>query len=248
MALTDENGGMVMPVSPMGNNGGFSGFGNDSGWWIILLFILLGNNGWGNGFNGGSDNMQRGFDQAALTSSLASLQSSVTSGFGDVQMALCNGFNQGEIAANARQMADMQQMFSLQQQLATCCCNQQAATESLRSTILSENCADRQAVNDALVNVINQMNTGFQSIKDEFCNDRLARKDEVIADLRQQLNERDRLASQNQQTAQIIANNEAQTVALERYLAPTAQPAYIVPNPNCCNQNYGTCGCGCAVA
>lgn len=245
MALTDENGGMVMPVSPMGNNGGFGGFGNDSGWWIILLFILLGNNGWGNGFNGGSDNMQRGFDQAALTSSLASLQSSVTSGFGDVQMALCNGFNQGEIAANARQMADMQQMFSLQQQLATCCCNQQAATESLRSTILSENCADRQAVNDALVNVINQMNTGFQSIKDEFCNDRLARKDEVIAELRQQLNERDRLASQNQQTAQIIANNEAQTVALERYLAPTPQPAYVVPNPNCCNQNFS---CGCAVA
>lgn len=35
MALTDENGaGMVMPVSPMGNNnGGFGGgFGNDWGW------------------------------------------------------------------------------------------------------------------------------------------------------------------------------------------------------------------------
>ena len=246
MALTDENGGMVMPVSPMGNNNGFGGFGNDSGWWIILLFILLGNNGWGNGFNGGSDNMQRGFDQAALTSSLASLQSSVTSGFGDVQMALCNGFNQGEIAANARQMADMQQMFSLQQALSQCCCDNRAGIADLRYTISQENCADRQAVNDALVNVINQMNTGFQSIKDEFCNDRLARKDEVIAELRQQLNERDRLASQNQQTAQIIANNEAQTVTLERYLAPTAQPAYIVPNPNCCNQNYG--GCGCAVA
>lgn len=243
MALTEDASNMVMPVGPMyGNNGGGFGFGNDSGWWIILLFILLGNNGWGNGFNGGSDNMQRGFDQAALTSSLASLQSSVTTGFDDVQNALCSGFNQAEIAANSRQMADMQQMFSLQQQLSTCCCNQQAATESLRSTILAENCADRQAVNDALVNVINQMNTGFQSIKDEFCNDRLARKDEVIADLRQQLNERDRLASQNQQTAQILANNEAQTVALERYLAPTPQPAYIVPNPSCCPQN--ACGCG----
>ena len=236
MALTDENGGMVMPVSPMGNNNGFGGFGNDSGWWIILLFILLGNNGWGNGFNGGSDNMQRGFDQAALTSSLASLQSSVTSGFGDVQMALCNGFNQGEIAANARQMADMQQMFSLQQQLATCCCNQQAATESLRSTILSENCADRQAVAD-----------GVQRILDQMCADKIDAKNEKIADLERQLTMANLAASQNQQTAQILANNEAQTVALERYLAPTPQPAYVVPNPNCCNQNYG-CGCGCAVA
>ena len=44
MALTDESSGMIMPVAPTGNGGGF-GFGNDSGWWIILLFILLGNNG-----------------------------------------------------------------------------------------------------------------------------------------------------------------------------------------------------------
>ena len=48
MALNGEgNGNMVMPVSPMGGygNGGL-GFG-DNGFWIILLFILLG--GWNNG-------------------------------------------------------------------------------------------------------------------------------------------------------------------------------------------------------
>ena len=49
-------------------------------------------------------------------------------------------------------------------------------------------------------------------------------------------------ASQGAQTAQILANNEAQTVALEQYLAPTPRPAYIVQNPNCCQQNFG-CGC-----
>ena len=53
MALTDENGGMVMPVAPMyggSNNGGFgNGFGNDWGW-IILLLLFAG--GWGNN-NGG---------------------------------------------------------------------------------------------------------------------------------------------------------------------------------------------------
>ena len=147
--------------------------------------------------------MQAGFNQAAVTSALSALQTSVTSGFGDVQMALCNGFNQAEVAANARQMADMQQIFSLQQQFAQCCCENRAGIADLKYTISQENCAD----------------------------------------LRQQLNERDRLASQNAQTAQIVANNEAQTVALERYLAPTATPAYIVPNPNCCGQNYG-CGYG----
>lgn len=57
MALTDEgNGGMVMPVAPMyGNGGGFgNGFGGD-GWWIILLFVLLGGFGNGRGGQGGGN-------------------------------------------------------------------------------------------------------------------------------------------------------------------------------------------------
>ena len=62
--------------------------------------------------------------------------------------------------------------------------------------------------------------------------------------LRTQLNLAQLAASQNSQTAQIIANNEAQTAALENYLNPPARPAYIVQNPNCC-QNYGYTGCGC---
>lgn len=227
MALTDENGGMVMPVGPMnGNNGGF-GFGNDSGWWIILLFILLGNNGWNGNWGGGnSGEIQRGFDQSALISSLSSLQNSVTTGFGDIQNSLCNGFNQ-------TQMGNMQSAFALQQQIA-----------NLTNTVSTEACADRQSVNDALVNVIQTVNNGFQSMHNEFCQDRLDRKDEKIAELTAINNELSRQASQNAQTAAIIANNEAQTVALERYLAPTATPAYIVPNPNCCPQNF-SCGCGC---
>ena len=51
-------------------------------------------------------------------------------------------------------------------------------------------------------------------------------------------------ASQNAQTAAILANNEAQTAALEQYLNPAPIPAYVVQNPNCCG-NYGTTGCGC---
>ena len=41
---------LVQPTGYAGNNGGgFGGFGGD-GWWILLLFILLG--GWNNGFGG----------------------------------------------------------------------------------------------------------------------------------------------------------------------------------------------------
>lgn len=231
MALT-EDGGTVMPVMPMGNNGGFGDFGGNSGWWIILLFILLGNRGWGGNYGDGGNAMQAGFNQAALTSGLSDLQMAVTSRFGNVQTALCNGFNQAEIAANNRQMTDMQQNFALQQQLSTCCCNQQAATESLRATILAENCADRQAVAD-----------GVQRILDQMCNDKIDAKNERIADLERQLTMANLAASQGAQTATILANNEAQTAALEQYLAPVPRPAYIVGNPNGCNcNNFGCCG------
>ena len=115
MALTDEGGNMVMPVGPMygSGNGGFGDMGGN-GWWIILLFLLLGFGGnWNNGGGFGGNGVQEGFNQAALTSGLASIQNSIN----DVQGAICNGFSQAEIANNARQMADMQQTFNLQSQM-----------------------------------------------------------------------------------------------------------------------------------
>lgn len=51
-------------------------------------------------------------------------------------------------------------------------------------------------------------------------------------------------ASQNAQTSRILADNAAQTVALEQYLNPTPVPAYMVQNPNCCGNFYNGCGCG----
>ena len=69
-----------------------------------------------------------------------------------------------------------------------------------------------------------------------------------IDSLRAALNNVNGQASQNAQTAAIIANNEAQTVSLERYLAPTPVPAYPASQMNYCNMpNFG-CGCGCNVA
>lgn len=242
MASISDDNGMVMPVAPTGNLGGvFGGLGNDGAWWIILLIILfVGNRGWGYGGagNGGSE-IQAGFNQAALTSGITDIQTSLCNGFANVVNAVQNGFAQGEIAANSRQMADMQQNFALQQQLSQCCCDNRAATADLKYTIATEACSDRQAVTDALVSLTNQMNAGIQSLKDEFCNDRLARKDEIIAELRSQINERDRLAANGAMEARIIANNEAQTTALEQYLAPIPRPSYIVQNPNCCQQNFG---------
>ena len=123
MALTDEN--MVMPVAPMYGNGGngFGDFGNGGAFWILLLFILLGNGGCGNGFGGfggndlypwmnQSNQVNSGFRDQMLGTQLNGIQSSVTSGFGDVQTALCGGFAGVNASINGAQSAITGQMYA----------------------------------------------------------------------------------------------------------------------------------------
>ena len=242
------------------NNDGF-GFGGDGAWWLIVLFLFM-FNGWGGyGYGGGYGNggvgseVQRGFDQSAVMSGLAGINSSVTNGFVDTAAALCNGFAgvnaaisngfaQAEIANNARQIADMQNSFGLQSQLAQCCCDNRLASADLKYTIATENCADRTALADGVRDILESQSAGVQRILDVMCQDKIDAKNERIADLERQLTMANLAASQGAQTAMIIANNEAQTSALEQYLAPVPRPAYIVQNPNGCNCGTSCSGCG----
>ena len=109
---------MVMPVAPMygGNYGGGNGlFGNGGDSWLGILFLIALLNGgmWG-GFGGmggygmmmngmwgmdglypwlnNSQNINGGFRDQMINSSINGIQNSITSGFGDVQTALCGGF------------------------------------------------------------------------------------------------------------------------------------------------------------
>jgi hypothetical protein len=217
------------------------------------MFNGWGGYGYGGGMNGGvGSEVQRGFDQSAIMGGLSGIQAGLTNGFVDTAAALCNGFAgvnagiangfaQAEIANNARQIADMQTNFGLQSQLAQCCCENRLASADLKYTIATENCADRTALSDALRDVLESQNAGVQRILDTMCQDKIDAKNEKIADLERQLTMASIAASQGAQTAAIIANNEAQTTALEQYLAPVPRPAYIVDNPNGCNCN--TCGC-----
>lgn len=128
MALTDDNmnSGMVMPVAPMGSNQGGFGFGDGNGWWFLILFFLLcGNNGWGGGFGGGfdgglypwmnqSNQINGGFRDQMLGSQIQGIQNSITGGFGDVQTALCGGFAGVNASINGAQTAISQQMYTNQ--------------------------------------------------------------------------------------------------------------------------------------
>ena len=136
------------------------------------------------------------------------------------------------------------QLSALALNQATNACGVNSNIADLKYTVATEACADRQAVTDALQVVTNTINAGVQSLKDQLNAQTLEAKNEEIANLRTQINLANLTASQNAQTAALIANNEAQTTALERYLAPVPVPAYIVANPNgCgCGYSYGSCG------
>ena len=245
--MTTENNGMYMPVAPA-YGGGADMFGGNSAWWIIILLIFggwgLGNNGFGGNGGVGSE-VQRGFDQSAVMNGIAGIQNAVIAGNNGIQNAITAGFANAETAAAARQMAQMQQDFAMQTSFQNCCCENRLGTADLKYTVATEACADRNAISMALRDVLEANNASTQRILDTMCQDKIDAKNETIAMLRQQLAAAQAAASQNAQTAAIIANNEAQTSALEQYLAPVPRPAYIVQNPNCCSQNFG-CGCGAA--
>ena len=126
MALTDENGGTntTMLVQPSGF-GGNDGFMGGNGWWIILLFILLG--GWGNGFGGGyggfggginelypwmnnSQNINSGFRDQMLNDNITSIRDGV---YG-INNQLCSGFAGVNASITGAQNALAQQMYTNQ--------------------------------------------------------------------------------------------------------------------------------------
>lgn len=236
--VTDANN-MVMPVGPMYGNGGGGMFGGNNGdWGWIVLLLLLGWNNNGFGGNGGGNNLYpwmnqldattAGFQNAQLASQLSGIQNSVNG----ISNQLCNSFAAVESGANARQMANMQQMFDLSTQFGNCCCENRLATANLNTSIA-------QAANS----IIQNQNANTQAIKDQLCQDKIEEKNDLIAQLRSELMYARGQASQDVQTAAIQAGQRALANEVEQYVLPTPRPAYIVQNPNCCQQ-YTGCGCG----
>lgn len=233
--------------------GGFGGFGNMALGYDFPWLL--------NGQNGINNNVSDGFRDAQLHDSVTSVRDGVSNlatqlcnCCGDMQMSLanvqsslsnqlCNNEISSLNRSFAEQTATMQGFNGLQNQLAQCCCDNRAGLADLRYTVATEACADRQAVNDALRDVLTANTASTQRILDQLCQDKIDAKNEKIADLERQLTMANLAASQTAQTSRILADNAAQTVALEQYLNPVPVPAYVVANPNCCQQN--NCGCGC---
>lgn len=241
------------------NNGGWANGGNGGG----AVPYALNTNG-----------IQHGFDQQAIMSDLGDISGAIAGGFAGVNSALCsgfagvaNGFAQAEIAENGRQFANMNQLFGLQTSLSNqlnniamnqqnCCCENRAAVSDLKYTVATEACADRAAVEGALRDVtaqgvantqalLNTINGGIQSIKDQLCQDKIDAKNELIANLRQEIAMKDLAASQVAQNAFIQQGftNEIDQLynRLNTCPVPTTPVYGRTPIFTC---NNGGCGCG----
>lgn len=289
MALTDESN-FTMPVSPM--YGGGNGFGANGDWaWIILLLLLgWGNNGWGGGFGGGmggfaadgaalypwmnqTEVVNDGFRDQMMNTNITSIRDGISdigtqlcNGFAGVNAGVANGFAQAEIAANGRQMANMNQAFaaqtamsqgfnSLGSQFADCCCENRLGLADLKYTVATENCADRTQSLMNTRDIIESGNRNSQAILDKLCQleldgvkGQLAAAERENVGLQNQLNMANLAASQNAQNALITQGFSNEVDALYNRLnscpIPTT-PVYGRTPIFTCNGNNGGCGCGC---
>lgn len=219
------------------NNRSDGGFGDGGGWWAwIILFALFGWGGNGFGFGGGGNGaqssftdaaIQRGFDNQAVISKL----DGITQGICDAayaSLSQTNGINQNI----------MQTGFGLQSaingvgnQISDCCCTTQRSIDQVRYDMAQDTCA-----------ITNAMNSGFaqldRTISDQFCQLKMEQKDATIAEQQNLINALNLAQSQANQNQYLI-----------NQLRPCPSPAYVVPNPYCCNgsgYSYGNgCGCGC---
>lgn len=261
-----------------GGFGGNGFGGGDSWAWIILLLLLgWGNNGGGFGGNGGggfgggsglypwmnqANLTSEGFQNQLMNDNITSIRDGVNAlstqlcgCCGDMQMALANGFAGVEQGANARQIANMQQAFAAQtataqgfnqisSQLAQCCCDNRLATNDLKYTIATEASTSRAA---------GTANT--QAILDKLCQleldnykAQLEAKNDTIAQLRSDVLYARGQASQDVQTARILAGQTAEVDALYERLnnCPVGTvPVYGRQPIFTCNNNNNGCGCGC---
>ena len=238
--------------------GGMNGFGLD------YLYPWLNN----------SQHISDGFRDQQLNTQIGDLRSDVNRGFGDVQLgqaqinqnicqtgngivnAVNSGFNSAEVAANGRQMANMQQAFaaqtataqgfnSVQAQLAQCCCDNRLATVQTQGVVQTEAAATRAAGSADTQRILDKLcQLEIDGVRRE-----LAAEQRENANLRSDLMYARGQASQVEQTAQLRANQATvanQLVSELRSCPIPSQPVYgNQPIFNCAGPTFGNTGCGC---
>ena len=281
----------IAAVTGRNNNGGWGD--SSGWWIILLLLALGGYGGFGGfggmgGFGGamGADfmmypwlsngqkeimqNTNQGFDTLQLANQLNNINTGVQgistqlcNGFSGVNQTVSNGFYNAEIAANSRQMADMNQNFNnqiatlqgfngLQKSLDQCCCDNRLATCQTQNIVQNEGNATRFADANNTRDIITNATANTQAILDKLCQLELdgvkaqvEAKNDRIAELQGQLQMADLRASQTAQNAFISQGFANEVDALYNRLnsCPVSTVPVFGKTPIFSCNNNG-CGCG----
>ena len=182
------------------------GWGND--WWAIIIILALfggfgnrgglfgGNSGYGCGSCAPATcaDLQAGFNNQAVTNKLNGLENGLCS-LGYDQLAqmnsIANTIQQGNFALqqtlNNNAIAQMQDTNSVSRQLADCCCENRAAIKDVQYTAAMNNSALLQAINAQTNTIVQNDNANYRALHDELVSYQMQQKDDVIAELRSQV-------------------------------------------------------------
>ena len=231
-----------------GFGGGFGDFGGDYPWLA-------------NGQQNIMTNTNNGFRDAMINDGITSIRDGISSlstqlcnCCSDTQMALANGFAGVEQGANARQIANMQTAFAgqtamnqgfnaVQSQLAQCCCDNRLATCQTQNIVQNEANATRFADANNTRDIIQSQADGTRAILDKLCSLELEAKNDTIAQLRSELLYARGQASQDVQTARILAGQVAETDAIYNRLNECPVGTTPVFGRTPIFQCNGGCGC-----
>lgn len=225
-----------------GNDRNNDGFGDGTGaWWIIIFIIFafmgLGRNGFG-GFGGG--NGSGAMDNYVLASDFATIQRQLSDGFGDlasqtryIQNGLCDGFYaQAQLVngVNTNILTSSNGINSnisnLGYELQNCCCQTQRAIDGVNYNMATNTCAITNNATQNTRDIIDAVNCNYRALHDEIVANRIEDKNAQIT------------AQQNEINAlRLAASQSAQNTYLVDQLKPCPSPAYIVANPYCCCNN-----------
>lgn len=251
--LATNNGAYPYPV--MYGNGGFgnNGFLGGDGWIVLLLLLAFGGN-WGNNGNGGFfgggsfDNgyawlsngqkeIMQNTNQAVDALHLSNQIEGVRDSLNGISSQMCNStYTLNDSIKDG--------FYGLNTSFLNCCCENRLATQDLKATVISENCADREALSNGIRDIIASQTAGTQRILDQLCQDKIDAKNDKIVDLQRELLMKDLQASQIAQTATLREGQEREVDALYNRLSNCPVPSTPVygrtPIFTC---NNGGCGC-----
>ena len=247
---------LIFAAFGWGNNGNRGGFGGGSGSGAADNYVLASDfasiqRQLYDGFN--STNRKLDATQEGICDATFSLNNTVTNGFANIQQSLCQGFsgiNQGLVTQGYETRGAITDLgyrlqdccCQTQRAIDKCCCETQSNIKDVSYNIAMGNNSLLNAMCMNTRDIIENQNSNYRAIHEELTAIKLEQKNERIAEQQNEINALRLKASQEAQNNYLVA----------KLGQKCAEPAYIVPNPNCCyNYNvtgvgYGNnCGCGC---